>query len=167
VSGAADRAGRGAGPARIVGLQRSPGGVPKLPVERAAVTATGMEGDRQRNRRFHGGPTRALCLYSSERIEALVAEGHRVVPGALGENVTIAGLDWALVQPGASLALGDAVVKVTSFTAPCRNIAHPFHDGDFMRVSQKAHPGWSRVYVRVVQGGVLSLGDPVSFLERA
>ena len=146
---------------RITGLQRSNGGVPKLPVESAAVSGQGMEGDRQRNRRFHGGPDRALCLYSQERIDALGAEGHPIVRGAVGENVTIAGLPWEHVRPGARLTLGDVEVEVTSFTSPCANIEGAFLEGRFARISQKVHPGWSRVYVRVRRGGSLRVGDPV------
>ena len=146
---------------RITGLQRSNGGVPKLAVEAATVSDRGMEGDRQRNRRFHGGPERALCLYSQERIDALRAEAHPIVRGAVGENVTIAGLPWDRVRPGARLTLGDVEVEVTSYTAPCDNIEAAFLDGRFVRISQKVHPGWSRVYVRVLRGGSLRVGDPV------
>ena len=89
----------------VTGLQRSGGGVPKLPVERALVRTGGMEGDRQRDRRYHGGPARALCLYSQERLDTLAAEGHPVGPGILGENVTIAGLPWEQVRPGTRLRL--------------------------------------------------------------
>ncbi|MBW3625504.1 MAG: MOSC domain-containing protein, partial [Armatimonadetes bacterium] len=64
--------------ARIAGLQISPGGVPKRPIESGRVTALGIAGDQQRDRRFHGGPTRALCLYSLERIEQLRDEGHPI-----------------------------------------------------------------------------------------
>src|SRR6266536_183252 len=98
---------------RVVGLQRSPGGVPKRAVDRATVTESGMEGDRQRNRRIHGGPARALCVYSQERIDALVAEGHSVAPGVLGENVTIAGLAWSDVRPGTRLQIGAVEAEVT------------------------------------------------------
>jgi len=146
---------------RITGLQRSDGGVPKLAVESAVVTERGLEGDRQRNRRFHGGPERALCLYSQERIDALVAEGHPIVRGAVGENVTIAGLPWERVRPGTWLTLGDVEVEVTSYTSPCANIEDAFLDGRIARISQKVHPGWSRVYVRVRRGGSLRVGDPV------
>ena len=146
---------------RITGLQRSDGGVPKLAVESAVVTERGLEGDRQRNRRFHGGPERALCLYSQERIDALVAEGHPIVRGAVGENVTIAGLPWERVRPGTRLTLGDIEVEVTSYTSPCANIEDAFLDGRIARISQKVHPGWSRVYVRVRRGGSLRVGDPV------
>jgi MOSC domain-containing protein YiiM len=151
---------------RVVGLQRSAGGVPKLPVAEASVSAAGMEGDRQRKRFIHGGPTRALCLYSRERIDALAAEGHPVVPGSLGENVTIAGLPWEDVTPGSRLTLGEVEVEVTSYTAPCRTIAGAFSDGEFTRIGQKRRPGWSRVYVRVVRPGRIVLGDP-AVLERS
>ena len=146
---------------RITGLQRSNGGVPKLPVESAAISERGMKGDRQRNRRFHGGPDRALCLYSQELIDALGAEGHPIERGAVGENVTIAGLPWERVRPGVRLTLGAVEVEVTSYTAPCDNIEGAFLDGRFTRISQKVHPGWSRVYVRVVGEGSLRVGDQV------
>jgi len=54
----------------------SPGGVPKLPVSEARITTLGLDGDSQRNRLYHGGPMRAVSLYSLERIEALNHEGH-------------------------------------------------------------------------------------------
>ena len=55
----------------------SQGGVPKLPVLEAAVGELGLEGDAVANPDIHGGPERAVCLYSLELIEALVAEGVR------------------------------------------------------------------------------------------
>jgi MOSC domain-containing protein YiiM len=148
-------------PGRVTGLQRSAGGVPKLPIDRAIVRATGMDGDKQRDRRFHGGPDRALCLYSQERIDALAAEGHPVAPGVLGENVTIFGLPWHEMRPGVRLRIGTVDVEVTAFASPCRNIAVGFLDGEFTRVGQKVNPGWSRVYVRVLSEGPIAVGDPV------
>lgn len=149
---------------RVTGLHRSGGGVPKLPVERAVVRATGMEGDRQRDRRFHGGPMRALCLYSQERLDALAAEGHPVSRGLLGENVTVAGLDWGLVRPGVRLALGEVEAEVTAYTAPCKHVAYAFSGGDFTRIGQKVNPGWSRVYARVLREGEVALGDEARIL---
>ena len=67
---------------RITGLQRSGGGVPKLPVASAALTAAGLAGDVQANRTYHGGPERALCLFSAELIAALQAQGHPITAGA-------------------------------------------------------------------------------------
>jgi MOSC domain-containing protein YiiM len=147
---------------RIVQLSVSPGGLPKRPVPRARVTPLGLEGDAHRNAELHGGPDRALCLFALERIEALRAEGHPVTPGALGENLTVSGIDWDAVGPGARFRVGEAVViEVTRFTSPCVNIRPAFRGGEYARVSQKRHPGWSRVYARVVTPGEIQPGDPV------
>lgn len=126
------------------------------------VGTLGLEGDKQRHRRFHGGPMRALCLYSAERLDALAAEGHAVAPGVLGENVTIRGLEWSLVVPGVRLRIGAVDLEVTGYAAPCKTIAHAFVDAAFVRVSQKLHPGWSRVYVKVLAPGPIAVGDVVT-----
>ena len=152
---------------RIVQINVSPGGVPKRPVPWARVTRGGLEGDGHRNTQ-HGGPDRALCLFSIEQIEALQAEGHPVEPGVLGENLTLAGLDWAGVQPDDFYRLGEEVlVQITRFTNPCFNVRAAFLDGAYSRVSQKQHPGWSRVYARVLVPGEIAAGDPVARLTPA
>ena len=151
---------------RIVQISISAGGVPKRPVAEARVTADGIDGDGHRNTRYHGGPDRALCLYSIERIRALAAEGHPIVPGSIGENVTIEGLEWSAVEPGARMRLGERVViEVTRYTSPCFNITSSFTDGDYSRVSQKQQPGWSRVYARVLTEGVIRRDDRVRLLK--
>jgi len=150
---------------RIISLNISQGGVPKLPIARARITGDGMEGDRQRNLRYHGGPDRALCLWSLELIEALRDEGDPVFPGSAGENVTVSGVDWRQVVPGARLRLGPVLVEVTSYTAPCRTIRASFARSRAGRISQQTHPGWSRVYARVIEEGEVATGDAVSVEE--
>jgi MOSC domain-containing protein YiiM len=152
----------GADKGTIVQLSVSPGGLPKRPVAEARVTHEGLEGDAHRNREHHGGLERAVCLFALAAIHGLVAEGHRVTPGALGENVTTEGLDWSTVVPGAHLLLGEHVLlQITKYTSPCFNIAPLFQGRDFSRVSQKRHPGWSRVYARVLLEGRVRPGDHV------
>jgi MOSC domain-containing protein YiiM len=150
---------------RIFQLNCSKGGVPKLPVREAFLTPTGLEGDKQAKRLIHGGPERALCLYALEHILSLQAEGHEIYPGSAGENVTVAGLDWSKLAPGTRLALGDeALVEISSYTTPCKTIRASFIEGDFKRISQKLHPGQSRLYARVLQTGRLAVGQPVRLL---
>jgi MOSC domain-containing protein YiiM len=84
-----------------------------------------------------------------------------VAPGALGENVTIGGLPWREVRPGARLRVGGVDVEVTGYTSPCSKLAGAFLGGVFTRVSEKVNPGWSRVYVRVLGEGAIAVGDPV------
>lgn len=153
---------------RIFQLNVSDGGVPKLAVREAVLGAEGLAGDRQRNLRYHGGPERALCLFALERILELQAEGHPVFAGSTGENLTVFGLDWAGLGPGARLALGEEVlVEVTGYAAPCKNIAASFKGGEFKRISQKVRPGHSRLYARVLRPGRLAVGDSVTLLNKS
>ena len=151
---------------RIFQLNCSDGGVPKLAVREAFLTPNGLEGDRQRDLRFHGGPERALCLFSLERILELQAEGHPVYPGSAGENITVVGLDWRRLEPGSRLALGgEALVEVTRYTSPCKKIADSFAGRRFKRISQQEHPGYSRVYARVIRTGRLVVGQTLRFFD--
>ena len=149
--------------ARVFQVNVSPGGVPKRAVASAHLGPLGLEGDAVDHPRIHGGPERAVCLYGLERILALQEEGHPVFPGALGENLTIVGLDWDLVVPGTRWSVGEAEIEVTKYTTPCKTTA-PFVSGDLKRFHQDHSPGWSRVYARVVQPGRVVAGDAVRSL---
>jgi MOSC domain-containing protein YiiM len=151
---------------RVFQINASNGGVPKLPLSKAEVTFLGLAEDRQAHPEYHGGPERAVCLYSLERILALQAEGHAIFPGSIGENLTLSGLGWDAVAPGVQIRLGDGVLlEVTHYTPPFKNIASSFLSQKFVRVSQKNYPGWSRVYARVLQPGRIRIGDPVQLFE--
>lgn len=151
--------------AHIFQINISAGGVPKLPVPLGEVTPLGLAGDAQRDRRHHGGLERALCLFSLDHIVALQAEGHPIYPGAAGENVTIAGLDWSTLVPGVRLQLGpEVLVQVTGYASPCSNITAAFRDGAINEISEKKHPGRSRVYTRVLRPGAIRPGEQVQLL---
>ena len=146
----------------LVSINVSNGGVPKRRVTDAKVSRLGLLKDAHNDTEGHGGPERAVCVYALERIRSLQSEGHPIDVGTVGENVTVEGIDWELVAPGAWLRLGEEVVlEVTSFTSPCKTIRDSFIDGKFVRISQKLHPGWSRVYTRVLSEGEIRFGDAV------
>lgn len=152
----------------IYQINISRGGVPKLPVESAVVTAEGIRGDFHNDVENHGGPTAALCLFTIEQIRRLQSEGHPIFPGSAGENVTLEGIPQEELVPGAQLRLGDEVeIEVTRYTSPCKTIAESFSDGDFTRISQKTHPGESRVYARVLRGGEIRPGLTALVTPRA
>lgn len=150
---------------RIHQINVSGGGVPKLPVEQATITRLGVEGDTQADRVHHGGPDRAVCLYSLEVIEALQEEGHPIRAGYAGENLTIAGVGWDVVVPGRRLRAGGVLLEVTSPVTPCSKNAGWFRDGDFLRMHAGRHPGWARMYARVMTEGTVATGDPVELLD--
>lgn len=53
---------------RIFQINVSKGGVPKLAVRSSEVTPQGVAGDQHREVEIHGGPDRAVCLYSLEKL---------------------------------------------------------------------------------------------------
>src|SRR5262245_34042824 len=147
--------------AHVVQVNVNPaGGVPKQRVVSADVTARGVSDDKQRDRRHHGGPTRAVSLFSYEHFQALQADGHPIAPGSAGENLTISGLDWPALQVGDQLRIGERVrIEITGYATPCTNIIESFAGGAITRISQKVHPGWSRLYARVLDPGLVREGD--------
>lgn len=149
--------------ARIFHLAISDGGAPKQAIREGVVGELGIAGDRQKHTKIHGGPVRALCLYSLELIQTLQAEGHPIYPGSVGENVTISGLDWSALGPGTRVALGDEVeIELTTIADPCKNIGASFIDGRFKRID--VHPE-ARWYCKVVRRGTLRISQPVRILS--
>lgn len=145
----------------VAQIASSDGGVPKRAVEVAEVGDRGLVGDRQADRRNHGRPMQALCLWSTEVIDALRAEGHPLSAGAAGENLTISGLDWTTIRPGVQLLIGDVLCEISAYAAPCAKNAEWFAERDFRRMEHDRHPGWSRAYAWVREPGTIRLGDPV------
>ncbi|HEX5939287.1 MAG TPA: MOSC domain-containing protein [Dehalococcoidia bacterium] len=145
-------------------INLSAGGVPKRAVDVAQVGREGIAGDSHNDKVNHGGPERALCLFSLEVIEALRAEGHAIEPGTAGENLTVSGIDWSTVIPGKRYRAGEVEFEITAYTSPCKNIAGSFKDGEFIRISHKLHLDESRVYAKVLKTGVIRTGDPISEL---
>jgi len=146
----------------IFHIARSDGGAPKFPISHAEVGELGLVGDRQAHPKIHGGPERALCLFSLEVILKLQGEGHPIYPGSTGENVTISGLRWNTLCEGTQLLLGDEVfVELTRTAEPCKQIRASFKDGDYKRL---AVPGEMRWYCRVLRGGTLRVAQPVRII---
>jgi len=150
---------------RIESINVSRGGVPKTPVFEALVTVGGIDGDRQRDPRFHGGPERAVVLFSLDVIRALQREGHPINIGTTGENLAVSGIDWTAISPGVELEIGGARLVITKYASPCEKIRRSFLDEDFTRISQKLHAGWSRLCARVVTEGIVRIGDQVKLIE--
>ena len=151
-------------PGRLESINVSRGGVPKRTIAEARITATGVDGDRQAHLQFHGGPDRAVVLFSLDVIRALQAEGHPIDVGTTGENLTVSGLKWDALAPGDELQIGGARLHLTQYAGPCETIRRSFLDDNFTRISEKRFPGWSRMCARVIAGGLVRIGDSVEKL---
>jgi MOSC domain-containing protein YiiM len=152
----------------VVQINVSKGGIPKLPVGVATVTERGVVGDDWAHPRFHGGPKQALLLISTEDLDGLKALGYPVYPGALGENLTISGIDMRAVRFGDRFEAGDVLLEITKLRQPCRTL-------DLIRKGIQLElydttPGaanWGRggFYARVIEGGTIRPGDIIAKAE--
>ncbi|MDE3206134.1 MAG: MOSC domain-containing protein [Acidobacteriota bacterium] len=147
---------------RVARINVSDGGVPKAAVAEATVAHEGLSGDRQRDRKHHGRPFQAVCLWSAEVIDELAGLGHPIGPGCAGENLTLAGLDWSQLRPGTLLRVGETLIELSFPAVPCRHQAQWFTDGDFSRIAFEVNPRWVRWYGWVRQPGPVSAGAPVT-----
>ncbi len=145
----------------VNGLFASAGGVPKQAIEQAEVGLRGLVGDRQQTRKHHGRAWQALCLWSSETVQLLAEEGHPIVPGNAGENISISGLDWVDVLPGAKLEIGEVACEISLYALPCSKNAQWFSDKNSERMHHRHEVGISRLYASVITPGTIKLGDAV------
>ena len=143
----------------LVQLNVSNGGMPKLPVPAAMVTREGVAGDWQKNRKFHGGPDRAVCIFSEELYAWLREKGIDLVSGAVGENFTTRGVDLLKLNKGDRLRVGETcVVQITDVRVPCRQLKK--WDADLPELIV-GHSGW---VARVVREGEVKAGDEIALL---
>jgi len=157
------RLGHGAATERgvVVQLSVSGGGVPKLAVGQAVISARGMQGDSQNDRRHHGRPVQAICLWGAEVIAQLQSEGHPIAAGNAGENVTIEGINWAALRPGSLIQIGAVPMLITAHAIPCAKNAQWFSDRDFRRILHDRNPGLSRLYAIPLSSASVAVGDEV------
>lgn len=150
------------GEGRLAQINLSDGGVPKLPARDATITFDGLLGDRQQDRKHHGRPFQAVCLWSAEVIDQLAGLGHPIAAGCAGENLTLTGLDWATMRPGTLLRIGEALIELSFPATPCHKQSHWFADGDPATISFDVNPKWTRWYGWVREPAEISVGAPVT-----
>ena len=106
----------------IVQINISPGGIPKRPIAEAELTPEGIRGDSWAHPQIHGGPKQAVLLITSEGIQELIAQGFPLYAGALGENLTVTGLDRRQMRIGQRYRVGEVLLELTKMRTPCSTI---------------------------------------------
>jgi MOSC domain-containing protein YiiM len=141
----------------------SGGGLPKRAVAEAVVRAQGLEGDRQRNRKIHGGPFKAVLLVSAEDVEGLAREGFPVEAGSLGENLTVRGIDFRALRAGMRFRAGEALLELTTPRQPCVQL-EPYNGGCAGRIQSELKKLHARggFYAAVLEEGLVRVGDIIA-----
>lgn len=160
---------------RVAQVSLGPGGVPNYAAPEALVTPAGLAGDRFRHPKIHGLPDQAVLLLTREGLDELKQEGYPLSWGALGENLTLEGIDRRSLHPGQRWRVGGQVIlEITKRRAPCATLDVY---GETLRArifdaqvknGDTSSPLWglSGVYARVIEGGLVRPGDPVSLAEQ-
>jgi MOSC domain-containing protein YiiM len=156
----------------IVQVNISPGGLPKLPVREAYLTPLGLAGDACAHPQIHGGPLLLIC---SETIDELRERGYPLFYGALGENLTTAGLDRRQMRPGQRYRVGESLIELTKLRPACSalDVYGPDLQREIFDQAVKAgdvsSPKWgmSGFYAAVLETGWLRQSDIITLIEEA
>ena len=139
-------------------LNISSGGMPKKTIAEAMVSVDGVKGDWQKNRKYHGGPNRAICLYSEELYKGLRDDGVKVQSGDIGENFTTRGINLQHLKKGDRLKVGQCVIEITDIRIPCYQLKKWDVDLPELIVGRS---GW---VAKVVKEGMVRQGDEIEVM---
>lgn len=115
----------------------------------------GLEGDA------HGGDWhRQVSLLSADKIEAFNQQGANVDAGAFGENLVVEAINFRSLPVGTLLQCGDVQLEITQIGKECHTHCAIYH-----RVGDCIMPR-EGVFARVMQPGLIRIGDEMTILER-
>jgi MOSC domain-containing protein YiiM len=145
--------------------------IEKLPVEGPArITSAGVEGNACASTDVHGDEFMRVYAYSVEDYRWWEAElGSPLRPGLFGEQLTTEGLDLEAALVGETWRVGTAVLQIAHVRIPCQTfkgwMGHTGHDATawVRRFALAGRPG---PYFRVLEEGVVAVGDPIVVLDR-
>jgi MOSC domain-containing protein YiiM len=154
-------------PTRIASAKPWKSGIYKDPVlGRIHLSSENLAGDGQADLTVHGGPDKAVCVYSVDHYplwrEELGVE--ECGPGWFGENFSIEGHSETHVAIGDTYRVGTAVVQISQPRAPCSKLGRRWNRLDMPKlVIESGRTGW---YLRVIEPGDVEQGDALTLVER-
>ena len=141
-------------------------GIFKEPVNgRVMLRTLNLDGDRQVDLKGHGGPYKAVCVYSIQQYEHWQKELGRddFKHGQFGENFTVDGMPDDKTHVGDVFRVGSTLVQVTQPRVPCYRLGIKMGSPEFpKRFLQSNRVGF---YMRVLQEGEVGAGDLIELVE--
>jgi MOSC domain-containing protein YiiM len=138
----------------------------KRPVSRALLRREGFDGDGQADRRHHGGPDKAVCVYSFDHYPYWEARlGHSMSPGAFSENLTVSGIRETEVRVGDTFRADEALLQVSVPRMPCGKLAAK--NGKTRLAKWVSEAGYTGFYMRVLQEGIVGADGLFGLIDRS
>lgn len=141
-------------------------GIFKEPVEgRRMLRFLNLDGDRQVDRQAHGGPFKAVYVYTVENYEywrRKLGRDDLEIP-MFGENFTVEGMHETQVHVGDVFRVGGALVEVTQPRSPCFRLGIKMGDPVFPKAFlESCLVGF---YLRVLEEGLVGAGDEIELVR--
>jgi MOSC domain-containing protein YiiM len=158
----------------IVQVSISTGGLPKRAISEGWITPLGIEGDLHAHSEIHGGSNKAILIIASEVVDALTTRGYSLFYGAMGENLTIRGIDIRQIRIGDQFRAGGALLEITQPRGPCsaldvygESLKLEVYDRK-VKARDYTSPRWgmSGFYARVEAPGPVRAGDAISLISK-
>lgn len=139
----------------------------KHPVSgRLAVRGVNVDGDAQADRSVHGGPDKAIYVYSLDDTDWWEdVLGRELGPGAFGENLSTRGVELSETRIGDRWTVGSTLLEVRQPRVPCFKLGLRMDDAGFpKRFARAGRPG---LYLAIIEEGEIGAGDEIEVVERA
>ena len=105
----------------------------------------------------HGGKWhRQVSLLSADKVEAFNARGAGVQPGAFGENLLVAGIDFRALPVGTRLHCGTVCLEITQIGKECHS-----HCAIYQKMGECIMPV-EGVFAQVLTPGTIAQGDEMT-----
>ncbi|MEE8349490.1 MAG: MOSC domain-containing protein [Acidobacteriota bacterium] len=141
-------------------------GIFKDPVKgRVRVQTLNIEGDGQADLKGHGGPFRAVYVYSFDNYAHWEQELERkdFTFGQFGENLTVEGMGDEEVHVGDTFRIGTALFQITQPRVPCYKLAIKMGvEGFYKQLLKSGRLGF---YFRVLEEGDIGAGDVIEKIK--
>lgn len=128
------------------------------------VDELGLDGDKQVDKRYHGGEDKAIHIGSMLHFEKFKKQNDEELDKlAFGCNIFIDSYDESDIYVGDIYTIGDIEIQVTQPRQPCWKIGALFGKTASRYIVKNYATGW---YVKVLSGGTLDINDPMILKER-
>lgn len=101
---------------------------------------------------------RQVSLLAAESIEKMRKMGLDVDSGDFAENITTEGIDLPALPVGTRMTVGETLLEVTQIGKECHTRCAIYHQAGDCVMPREG------IFARVITGGVVKPGDPISVI---